>query len=65
MKALLDTLIDSRKWKLALIGLAMVFIGTPLGIPEERVSDGVDILMALIVGQGVVDAGKAVATKAP
>jgi hypothetical protein len=48
--------LGSRKLWAAVIGAAMVTIGGQLGLPEDTTDKLVAIVVAYIVGQGVVDA---------
>ena len=61
MTSLWQTLLDSKKWKVAVGGVLFAIFGESLGLTVDQVDNAVSMLMALIVGQGVVDAGKAVA----
>jgi hypothetical protein len=63
VNALWQTFLDSRKWKLAVGGVIFAIFGEPLGLSQDQVQNALNMIMALVVGQGVVDAGKAVAEK--
>ena len=57
MKGTLDKL-KSRKLWVAVLGAALVALGTQLGMNEDTVNQLVAVLAAYLLGQGIADAGK-------
>lgn len=57
MPPVLD-LIRSKKFIIAVLGLAGVLAGHFLGMPEERITEITGIVMALLVATGAADFGK-------
>lgn len=57
MNGTLDKL-KSRKLWVAVLGSALVTLGTQLGLPEDTVNSLVAILVAYLLGQGIADHGK-------
>lgn len=64
-QTLLDGLVESKKIQLGLLAVLASLFGDSLGLTPEQISNATNSLIGLIVGIGVVDAGKAVASAKP
>jgi len=49
--------LKSRKFWAAIVGTALVSIGSEIGLPPESVQWAATIITGYIVGQGIADAG--------
>jgi hypothetical protein len=55
--------LESKKAQALTIGVAVALFGSALGLSEEQIGDATNVVLAYIVGQGVADAGMAIASK--
>lgn len=62
---LAGALLESRKAQALLVGVVLAVFGPSFGLTVEQVGDTTNVILAYIVGQGVADAGTAIAKKTP
>jgi hypothetical protein len=55
--------LESKKAQALTIGVFVAVFGSVFGLSEDQIGDATNVVIAYIAGQGVADAGLAIASK--